>query len=130
MLRTESPPPPETAAGRCGAARKNRERWDRRIAQGWGAKPRHDTTALYAERGSQVLGPGPGPEASLPPLSAHDAAPGIARGRRGSSDGVRGRRGSREVGLAARATSDRHFRKAATEYDRKPGIKRSSCTAE
>jgi hypothetical protein len=25
--------------------------------------------------------------------------------------------------------SDRHFRETATEYDRKPGIKRLSCTA-
>ena len=29
-----------------------------------------------------------------------------------------------------RVISDRHFRKTATEYDRKPGTKWSSCTAK
>jgi hypothetical protein len=32
-------------------------------------------------------------------------------------------------GRHIRLSSDRHFRKTATEYDRKPGSKRSSCTA-
>jgi hypothetical protein len=29
-----------------------------------------------------------------------------------------------------RDESDRHFRKAATDYDRKPGIKQLSCAVE
>ena len=31
---------------------------------------------------------------------------------------------------APRVILDSHFRKTATEYDRKPGIKRPSCTAK
>ena len=34
------------------------------------------------------------------------------------------------LAVAVRDKSDCHFRKAATEYDRKPGIKRLSCTAK